>query len=83
MLQKFDGENREPVQMITEFFIYEAISNVEEGARLIGSAGRIGAEERNTSLCGDEMKDNPISNDVWSAQQCRNSEQCWFKFSNR
>ena len=34
----YDGENREPVQLITEFFNDEAISNVEEGARLIGSA---------------------------------------------
>ena len=34
----YDGENREPVQLITEFFIDEAISNVEEGARLIGGA---------------------------------------------
>ena len=64
--------------MITEFFIDEAVSTVEEGGRLIG-----GAEERNTSDCGDEMKDNPISDGVQSAQQCRNSEQCWFKFSNR
>ena len=63
--------------MITDFFIDEAISNVEEGARLIG------AEERNMSDCGDELKDNPISDGVRSAQQCRNSEQCWFKFSNR
>ena len=65
--------------MITEFFIDEAISNVEEVARLI----RIGAEERNTSNCRDQLKDNPISDGVRSAQQCRNSEQCWFKFSNR
>ena len=34
----YDGENGEPVQLITEFFIDEAISNVEEGARLIGGA---------------------------------------------
>ena len=38
--------------MITEFFIDEAISNVEEGARLIG-----GAKEHNTSDCGDELED--------------------------
>ena len=61
-----------------EFFINEAISNVEEGARLIS-----GAEEHNTSDCGDELEDNPISDGVRSAQQCRNSEQCWLKFSNR
>ena len=47
-----DGENREPVQLVTDFFINEAISNVEEGARLIG-----GAEEHNTSDCGDELDD--------------------------
>ena len=64
--------------MITEFFIDEAISNVEEGTRLIG-----GAEEHNMSDCRDELKDNPISDGVRSAQQCRNSEQCWFKLSNR
>ena len=29
----YDGENREPVQLITEFFIDEAISYVEEEAR--------------------------------------------------
>ena len=46
------GENREPVQLVTDFFINEAISNVEEGARLIGSA-----EEHNTSDCGDELDD--------------------------
>ena len=45
-----DGENREPVQLVTDFFINEAISNVEEGARLIG------AEEHKTSDCGDEVK---------------------------
>ena len=38
--------------MITEFFIDEAIFNVEEGARLIG-----GAKEHNTSDCGDKLKD--------------------------
>ena len=48
----YDGENREPVQLITEFFIDEAISYVEEGARLIG-----GADEHNTSDCGDELED--------------------------
>ena len=47
-----DGENREPVQLVTDFFINEAISNVEEGARLIGSA-----EEHKTSDCGDEVDD--------------------------
>ena len=47
-----DGENRKPVQLVTDFFINEAISNVEEGARLIG-----GAEEHNTSDCGDELDD--------------------------
>ena len=48
-----DGESREPVQLVTDFFINEAISNVvEEGARLIG-----GAEEHNTSDCGDEVDD--------------------------
>ena len=47
-----DGENREPVQLVTDFFINEAISNVEEGARLIG-----GAEEHNMSDCGDELDD--------------------------
>ena len=47
-----DGENREPVQLVTDFFINEAISNVKEGARLIG-----GAEEHNTSDCGDEVDD--------------------------
>ena len=46
-----DGETREPVQLVTDFFINEAISNVEEGARLIG-----GAEEHKTSDCGDEVK---------------------------
>ena len=34
----YDGENREPVKLITEFFNDEAIANVEEGARLIGGA---------------------------------------------
>ena len=34
----YDSENREPVQLITEFFIDEAVSNIEEGMRLIGSA---------------------------------------------
>ena len=48
----YDGENREPVQLITEFFIDEAISYAEEGARLIG-----GADEHNTSDCGDELED--------------------------
>ena len=48
----YDGENRELVQLITEFFIDEAISNVEEGVRLIG-----GADEHNTSDCGDELED--------------------------
>ena len=48
----YDGENREPVQLITEFFIDEAISYVEEGARLIG-----GADDHNTSDCGDELED--------------------------
>ena len=48
----YNGENREPVQLITEFFIDEAISYVEEGARLIG-----GADEHNTSNCGDELED--------------------------
>ena len=47
-----DGENREPVQLVTDFFINKAISNIEEGARLIG-----GAEEHNTSDCGDEVDD--------------------------
>ena len=47
-----DGENREPVQLVTDFFINEAISNVEEGARLIG-----GAKEHKTSDCGDEVDD--------------------------
>ena len=47
-----DGENREPVQLVSDFFINEAIFNVEEGARLIG-----GAEEHNTSDCGDEVDD--------------------------
>ena len=44
-----DGENREPVQLV---FINKAISYVEEGVRLIG-----GAEEHNTSDCGDELDD--------------------------
>ena len=48
----YDGENREPVQLITEFFIDKAISYVEEGARLIG-----GPDEHNTSDCGDELED--------------------------
>ena len=52
----YDGENREPVQLITEFFINEAISNVEEGVRLIG-----GAKEHNTSDCGDELEDTTPS----------------------
>ena len=47
-----DGENREPVQLLTDFFINKAISNVEEGARLIGDA-----EKHNTSDCGDELDD--------------------------
>ena len=47
-----DGENREPVQLVTDFFINEAISNFEEGARLIG-----GAEEHNTNDYGDELDD--------------------------
>ena len=47
-----DGENREPVQLVTDFFINEAIFNVEEEARLIG-----GAEEHNTSDCEDEVDD--------------------------
>ena len=53
----YDGENREPVQLITEFFIDEAISYVEEGARLIGGALIGGADEHNTSDCGDELED--------------------------
>ena len=48
----YDGDNREPVQLIAEFFIDEAISNVEEGARLI-----CGAEEHNMNDCGDELED--------------------------
>ena len=52
----YDGENREPVQLITEFFIDEAISYVEEGARLIGGALIGGADEHNTSDCGDELE---------------------------
>ena len=52
----YDGENREPVQLITEFFIDEAISSVEEGARLIG-----GAEEHKTSDCRDELEDTTPS----------------------
>ena len=40
--------------MITEFFIDEAISDVEEGVRLIG-----GAEEHNMSDCGDELETTP------------------------
>ena len=47
-----DGENREPVQLVIDLFINEAISKVEEGARLIG-----GAEEHNTSDCGDKVDD--------------------------
>ena len=58
----YDRENREPVQVITEFFIDEAISNVEEGARLIGSA-----EEHNTSDCGDELEDTTPSVTVCGA----------------
>ena len=53
----YDGENREPVQLITEFFIDEAISYVEEGARLIGGTLIGGADEHNTSDCGDELED--------------------------
>ena len=53
----YDSENREPVQLITEFFIDEAISYVEEGARLIGGALIGGADEHNTSDCGDELED--------------------------
>ena len=53
----YDGENREPVQLITEFFIDEAISYVEEGARLIGGALIGDADEHNTSDCGDELED--------------------------
>ena len=53
----YDGENREPVHLITEFFIDEAISYVEEGARLIGGALIGGADEHNTSDCGDELED--------------------------
>ena len=49
-----DGENREPVQLVTDFFINKAISNVEEGARLIGGAEE---QEHNTSDCGDELDD--------------------------
>ena len=49
--------------MITEFFIDEAISNVEEGVRLIG-----GAEEHNTSECGDELKDTAPSVTVCRAR---------------
>ena len=47
----------EPVQLITEFFIDEAIFYVEEGARLIGSALIGSADEHNTSDCGDELED--------------------------
>ena len=45
------------MQLITEFFIDEAISYVEEGARLIGGALIGGADEHNTSDCGDELED--------------------------
>ena len=55
----YNGENREPVQLITEFFIDEAISYVEEGARLIGGALIVSADEHNTSDCGDELEDVP------------------------
>ena len=48
----YNGENREPVQLITELFVDKAISNVNEGARLIG-----GAKEHNTSDCGDKLED--------------------------
>ena len=48
--------------MITEFFTDEAISNVEEGARLIG-----GAEEHNTSDCGVELQDTTPSVTVCGA----------------
>ena len=58
----YDGENREPVQLITEFFIDKAISNVEEGARLIGCAN-----EHNTSDCGDELEDTTPSVTVCGA----------------
>ena len=57
----YDGENRELVQLITEFFIDEAISNVEEGVRLIGSA------EHNTTDCGDELEDTTPSVTVCGA----------------
>ena len=53
----YDGENREPVQLTTEFFIDEAISYVKEGARLISGALIGGADEHNTSDCGGELED--------------------------
>ena len=58
----YNGENREPVQLITEFFIDEAISNVEEGGRLIG-----GVKEHNASDCGDKLEDTTPSVTVWGA----------------
>ena len=45
----YDGENRELVQLITEFFIDKATSDDEEGARLIDSA------EENTRRATAEM----------------------------
>ena len=41
----YDSENREPVQLITEFFIDKATSDNEEGARLVG-----GTEGQNQRL---------------------------------
>ena len=73
-----DGENREPVQLITEFFIDEAISNVEEGARLTS-----GAEEHNTSDCGDELEDSTLSVTVCGAHSSVGIQNNAGSFSNR
>ena len=75
----YDGENREPVELITEFFIEEAISNVEEGARLIG-----GTEEHNTSDCGDELEDTTPQVTVCGAHSSVEIQNnAGSKFSNR
>ena len=63
----YDGENREPVQLITEFFIDEAISNVEEGARLIGGVEEHNTKEHNKSDCGDKLDDTTPSVTVCGA----------------
>ena len=58
----YNGENREPVQLITGSFIDEPTSDDEEGVKLIG-----GVEEHKTSDCQDKLEDITPLVTVWSA----------------